>query len=238
MRLGNTSQTYGAISVLLHWLVAVLVVGLYFLGDYMVDLGYYDTWYTKGPLLHEALGAIVGILLMARIVWRVINPVPALEANSTAWQRLAAHGAHLSLYVLMVGIIVSGYLITTGDGRSVDVFGWFQIPSVLGGVSNGIFGGLLGDVKHLQDRAGEVHEIFAVTLMGLTVIHALAALKHHFVDRDRTLLRMLGIGIGIGRANQSPAPSPPTMAPTLSTNNPGQNFPRTKLLNKTTEQTR
>lgn len=93
---------------------------------------------------------------------------------------LAAHAAHGLLYALLFVAMVSGYLISTADGSSISVFGWFEVPSVT------------GQVKGMEDVAGSIHYWSTWAIVVLAGLHALAALKHHFVDRDRTLLRMLG----------------------------------------------
>jgi len=87
---------------------------------------------------------------------------------------------HHALYLLVFLIGIRGYLISTADGRALSVFGWFEIPALVTSVDN------------LEDRAGDVHYLLAVALMILAGVHALAALKHHFIDRDATLTRMLG----------------------------------------------
>ena len=84
------------------------------------------------------------------------------------------------MYILMFAIFISGYLISTADGRSVQVFNWFEIPASLHGI------------KNQEDIAGEIHFVLAVSLMILAVIHAAGALKHHFIDRDNTLKRISG----------------------------------------------
>ncbi len=76
--------------------------------------------------------------------------------------------------------MTSGYLISTADGRPLEVFGLFEIPALISGIDG------------QEDRAGEIHLALAYSLMGLTGLHAVAALKHHFIDKDRTLLRILG----------------------------------------------
>ena len=87
---------------------------------------------------------------------------------------------HLLLYLLLLAIMVSGYLISTADNRSIEVFGWFSVPATI------------TDLPKQEDIAGWVHLILASTLIGLVSLHAAAALKHHFIDRDRTLKRIFG----------------------------------------------
>lgn len=87
---------------------------------------------------------------------------------------------HTLIYLLLFSIMISGYLISTADGRSVDVFNWFSIPATLHGF------------EQQEDIAGLIHLVLATSLITLVTLHAAAALKHHFIDRDRTLLRMFG----------------------------------------------
>ncbi len=189
MHLRNDLQAYGLVSVLLHWIMAVLIIGLFALGKYMVDLDYYHPWYQKAPDLHRSLGVITGLLLLLRFLWRWTNPQP--EILGSPWERRAALWVHRLFYVLMAAIVVSGYLVTTADGQAVSVFGWLAIPATIHGIDN------------QEDIAGVVHEWLANGLIALAVLHGLAALKHHFIDRDPTLRRMLRPG-GIP-ASPSPA---------------------------------
>ena len=160
--------------------MAALIIGLFFLGDYMVDLDYYHPWYQKTRDLHRGLGLVVAALLPARWLWRLINPLPVIEGKR--WERRIAVWVHRLFYVLIAGAVVSGYLISTADGSGIDVFGWFEIPAIFPSVEN------------QEDFAGEAHELLTHALIFLALFHALAALKHHFIDRDDTLRRMLGVG--------------------------------------------
>lgn len=178
--LRNTRENYGWISILLHWLVAAAVLGLFALGLWMTDLNYYDPWYRRGPDLHKSIGILLFGVMLLRLGWRLANPRPAMEPGMKAWERMAAGATHVAMYLLLYALMISGYLISTADGRAIEVFGLFGVPATLSGL------------EHQEDIAGEIHEFLAFTLIGLTAIHALAALKHHFIDRDRTLVRMLG----------------------------------------------
>jgi len=180
MSLKNSEHHYGWLAVVLHWLVAAVVVGLFALGFWMVDLSYYDEWYRKGPDLHRSIGLILFAVVVFRLLWRFINTSPRPLANHQRWEVVSAHVAHSLLYVLMFVAMVSGYLITTADGSSISVFGLFDVPSVT------------GQVKGMEDTAGAVHYWSTWALVGLAGLHALGALKHHFIDRDETLRRMSG----------------------------------------------
>ncbi|MGP9832918.1 cytochrome b [Marinobacter sp. NSM] len=182
MKLRNTNTAYGLIAVSLHWLVALAVIGLFGLGWWMVELSYYDPWYRQGPHIHRSIGILLFIVVVARLLWRVVTPPPRPLPEHQRWEVIAAHGAHGLLYLLLFVAMISGYLITTADGSSISVFGWFEVPSVT------------GRIRGMEDTAGAVHYWSTWALVGLAGLHALAALKHHFIDRDATLRRMLGGG--------------------------------------------
>lgn len=177
--LRNTTTGYGWISILLHWLVALVIIGLFALGLWMTELTYYDPWYREAPAIHKSIGILLFLVVLLRLVWRRANPRPAPLPNHKTWEKRLAHAAHVLLYVLPLLVMVSGYLISTAEGRPVEVFDWFSVPATLSGFDN------------QEDIAGEIHELLAFILIGLAGLHALAALKHHFIDRDRTLRRML-----------------------------------------------
>lgn len=178
--LKNTTTEYGRIAIALHWLVTVAVIGLFALGLWISDLEYYDAWYQRGPALHKSIGVLLFVVVAFRLAWRWLNPVPRPEPTHAAWERRLAGVAHVLLYALLFATMLAGYLISTADGRPIEVFGLFSVPATLSGIEN------------QEDIAGEIHEILAFILIGLSGLHAAAALKHHFIDRDRTLRRMLG----------------------------------------------
>ncbi|GAA5524908.1 cytochrome b561 homolog 2 [Microbulbifer aestuariivivens] len=176
----NSDSRYGWVAIAFHWLMVPAVLGLFALGWWMRQLSYYDPWYRQGPEIHKAIGILLLIALLLRLCWKCLNRRPAELPGTPRWQALAARLTHGGLYLLLLASMLSGYLISTADGRAIDVFGLFSVPATLQGLTN------------QEDIAGEVHEILAWTLMALVALHALAALKHHFIDRDANLLRMLG----------------------------------------------
>jgi len=118
-------------------------------------------------------------LLFFRLFWAAFSIRP--EIIGAAWERLVALIVHRAHYALMLGVMISGYLIPTGRGAGVDVFGWFTVPA------------LLRFTERQGDIVGLIHWGFAWAVMALAGLHAAAALKHHFIDRDATLTRMLGM---------------------------------------------
>ncbi|MHA6492071.1 cytochrome b [Pseudomonas borbori] len=180
MQWRNSSARYGVISVILHWLVAVAVFGLFGLGYWMVGLDYYSTWYQTAPDLHKGIGILLFGVMLGRLVWRWFSPPPASLPSHGRLTRLGAKWGHAFLYIGLFVLMLSGYLISTADGRGISVFGLFEVPATITSIAD------------QEDVAGLVHEYLGWALVIFAGIHGLAALKHHFIDRDRTLVRIFG----------------------------------------------
>lgn len=177
----NTGESYGSVAVILHWATAAVVFCLFALGLWMTDLSYYDPWYHRAPAIHKSIGVLLLLTVVFRLAWRWTNPRPRPQPAATPFERRASKIAHAGMYALLFAVMLSGYLISSADGRAIDVFGWFDVPATVTGLPN------------QADLAGDVHLASAVTLVSLVAIHAAGALKHHFLDRDRTLARMFGL---------------------------------------------
>lgn len=173
----DTSAGYGIVSRLFHWLMAIAIFGLFGLGWWMVDLDYYSPYYVSAPDFHRAAGILLFVALLARIVWRAMNTKPD-DAELTPLERKASSVVHWGFYPLLIALSISGYLIATPDGRPIDVFGWFSVPSII-------------QQKGLEDTAGLIHWALAYTVIVLAIVHTLGALKHHIIDKQPTLKRML-----------------------------------------------
>lgn len=175
----NGPDRYGVPSKLLHWAIAALIFGLIGLGWWMVGLDYYHPRYHSSLSLHKSLGMIALGLVLAKILWRVVSPYPALAASLVGLQRKAAAAMHRLLWLAIVLIPVTGYAISTSEGAAVEVFDWFRIPA------------WLPKNETLRDIVTVMHEWIAYAAGVLALLHAGAALKHQFIDRDGTLRRML-----------------------------------------------
>ncbi|WP_027856038.1 cytochrome b [Marinobacterium jannaschii] len=179
-KLLNDRNSYGWGLISIHWIMALAIIGLYPLGLYIDSLTYYDPEYRTVPHWHKSIGILVLMLLTIRIIWRTGNKPPA-ELPQPAILTLATKAVHNLLYILMLGVLVSGYMISTADGRPIAVFNWFEIPALPALIDN------------QEDVAGAIHYWIATALVSLAALHALAALKHHFIDKDETLKRIFGI---------------------------------------------
>ncbi len=181
MRWINTENHWGMITVVIHWLSALTVFGLFGFGLWMVELEYHSAWYHKAPDLHKSIGILLLVMTLVRLVWRRNNSSPAPLTSHTPVEQKMAALIHYLLYLLLITVMLSGYLISTADGRAVAVFNWFHLPATLHSIDN------------QEDIAGVVHLWLAISLISFAVVHAMAAIKHIFFDRDRTLQRMFGL---------------------------------------------
>ena len=178
--LKNSQSHYGVVSISLHWLVALTVFGLFGVGFWMVDLSYYSQWYRIAPHWHKSIGILLFVIMLVRLLWRIVSPPPAPLRQHSRWEQGGAKAVQFAMYLAVFTLAVSGYLISTEDGRAIAVFDWFDVPSL----------GALFDRQ--ADIAGLIHEYTAYSLIALALLHAIAALKHHFIDKDATLRRMFG----------------------------------------------
>jgi cytochrome b561 len=170
---------YSVVARLLHWATALVILGLTGLGWWMVDLSYYDAWYNRGLDLHKSFGIIAYVLAVAFIIRKLIGQAPAPATPLTTFERIGAKAAHGMLFILMLLMPVSGYLISTSSGDGVDVFGIVTVPALI----------KTGD--QARDLAIDLHYWLAYVGLGIIAVHTLAAIKHHVINKDRTLMRML-----------------------------------------------
>jgi cytochrome b561 len=175
----NTTERYGIVSQLFHWIIVVLVITQFVLAN-LADSA---PTMKKLALLnwHKWSGMTILMLTVLRIIWRFANVVPDMPATTASWQHRAARLSHTLLYVLLVAMPLSGWLMSSARNFPVSWFGLFTFPD------------LVGPDRALYEVFHETHEILAATLLVTAVIHLLAALKHHFIDRDNVLRRMLPV---------------------------------------------
>ena len=173
-----TVLRYSGPAIALHWLIALVVVAGAGIGTYMADLPESAAGREALYDLHRSIGVTVFVLLLARVAWRAIRKPPELVSSMPRLQRIAAKATHIALYALLAVVPIAGYLMSNLEGEAVKVFG-LTLPT------------LAAPNEAAAGFFGEAHSVAAWTLIVLAGVHALAALKHHFIDRDATLLRML-----------------------------------------------
>lgn len=177
MQYRNTKTGYGLVARTLHWVMAVAIIGLFALGYWMRTLSYYNPYYKSAVDLHQSVGILVFATLVFRFVWKVANPSPE-NRRFSVMEHAASSAMHWTFYIVLLCIIMSGYLISTLDGRPILFFDLLDIPS-------------LYTQKGWEGTAGQVHWIVAYVTMFLVLVHSIAALWHHYVSGDEILVRMI-----------------------------------------------
>lgn len=177
----NSQAAWGWPSIALHWIVALLVAGTFALGLWMGDLPRPERpyWYA----IHASIGITVLVILAARIVWALLNPVPAPAPGTPAWQHTAARFTHVTLYALTLMTVLFGWFMAAVRRVPIvpDAFGILPLPSPVA-------------IPGSKDFFEEAHELAAYALIAVATVHMLAALWHHYVLRNDTLRRMLTPG--------------------------------------------
>lgn len=169
---------YGAAAKALHWLAALCVIMAWLIGTFIDDFP--KSLGGAAIFTHMSLGLTVLALLFVRLGWRLGNPPPPFAASVfSPWSERAATLVHWLLYALMLALPVSGIVLQFARGQAVPLFGLFEIASPW------------ARDRALSRSVLEVHGLLADSLLILAGLHALAALAHHYVLKDDTLLRML-----------------------------------------------
>jgi cytochrome b561 len=178
MALRNTTHRWGWLSQFLHWLIVVLIVLQVTLGLLAEDL---PSGVRKLGLLarHKSVGITILALVVLRLLWRWLNPTPALPPTLKTWEVSLARLTHVLLYVVLFAMPLSGWLMSSARGFPVSWFGFFQLPD------------LVSKDKPLYNALVSTHICLSYVLYAVVALHVAAALKHHFVLRDDVLRRML-----------------------------------------------
>lgn len=178
MPLRNTTDSWGHIAQLFHWLMAVLILAMIVLGLMAKN---WPLSPTKLSLFfwHKSLGMTILGLVVVRLSWRWANPTPPLPATLPRWERTAAHITHALLYAVMIAMPLSGWVINAAAKIPFKVFGVWTLPAIV------------APDKALQELAALVHFSLFLLLAMLLILHTAAALRHHLLLHDDILSRML-----------------------------------------------
>jgi len=178
----NTESAYGSISRLNHWITAALFIALIALGLYVEGL-------PKGPLkgeliqIHKGLAIVLMALVVFRFAWRFISPGPAKIRTGSPLEQTFAVAVHTLLFLGLVAMPLSGWVMSNAGGHPAGFFGLFNLPV------------LVDKSEVVGEIAGAVHELLGMAMIAVIALHLAGALKHHFVYRDATVRRMT-VGAG------------------------------------------
>lgn len=170
---------YTRVAVLLHWLMALFIVAAFALGITMVDIPGLTPTKLKYFSWHKWLGVTVLGLACLRLLWRLSHAAPLYPHSMPRWQQKSAHALHGLLYLLIFAAPLSGYFYSLAAGVPVVYLGVLPLPV------------LIGADAELKPILKQIHYALNMALLGGFALHVLASLKHHFIDRDGVLKRML-----------------------------------------------
>lgn len=173
-----SDNSYTGVAIGLHWLIAFAIIGSFSVGLYMVDLPL-SPQKLKIYSWHKWAGVTIFLCVVLRLGWRLLHRPPELPAGVPAWQRSLAAATHVLLYLLMVVVPLSGWLMSSAKGFQTVWFGVLPLPD------------LLTKNAELGDLLQQMHKLLNYSMAALVFAHLGAALKHHFIDRDDILARML-----------------------------------------------
>ncbi len=176
--MNTAASEYTRTAITLHWLIALLIFCAFPLGIYMHELPF-SPKQLRLVSYHKWLGVTIFMLALARVAWRLRHPAPPPVAGLPAWQRLASIATHHLLYLLLLVIPLSGWLMSSAKGVPTVYLGLVQLPD------------LLDKDKALGELLAGVHMGLNLALAALVLLHSAAALKHFFIDRDEVLGRMI-----------------------------------------------
>ncbi len=172
-------EKYSRTAQAFHWISALMIFALFGVGVWMRTLDYYHAWYQPAPELHKSFGLLLVVIILARFTYRTVQTTPKPLASHKEWEVKLAHMIHGLLYLGLLIIFISGYLIGTSEGRGIPFFDLFEIPA------------LFTPFEDQEDIAGFIHEWGAYSLMAAVALHIAGALKHKLIDKDETIKRML-----------------------------------------------
>jgi len=169
---------YSTVSLVLHWLIAALVV---------TQVGLITAHEaTEGSIsrefvnIHKSVGLSILVLTLARLGWRIANPAIPLPDSTPRWQKLTARSTHVLFYVFLIAMPLVGWAASSAAGRDIIWFGLFEWPLLP-----------IGGGRETAGQLMDLHELAAKALYVLIFLHVAGALKHHFIDRDNVLHRMI-----------------------------------------------
>lgn len=178
----HKAARYSTVAIVLHWLLGLSIFAMFAIGIYMSDLPF-SPLRLKLYNYHKWAGITFLILSVLRLLWRLLNRPPALpkkiEQAMPSWQTKAYHGTHYALYALFFAVPLIGWAYSSAAGFPIVLFGVLPLPD------------FMSVDKEFAKQIKEFHEISAFALVGLAVLHIGAALKHHFIDKDGLVSRML-----------------------------------------------
>ena len=176
----NTTRAWGSLSKAFHWLIVLLIINQWVIAERAEEL----KGLAKLDALawHKSFGMTVLMLAVLRLAWRLMNPTPELATETKPWERLLAKISHVLLYALIFAMPLTGWMMSSAKNYPVSWFKLFQFPD------------LVAPAEQTFHQMHDLHHLLFKVLVGVALLHVAGALKHHFIDRNDVLKRMLPFG--------------------------------------------
>ncbi len=176
----NTTHAWGSLSKAFHWLIVLLIINQWLIAERADELK--GLAKLEALAWHKSFGMTVLMLAVLRLVWRLMNPTPQLATETKPWERMLAKISHALLYALIFAMPLTGWMMSSAKNYPVSWFKLFQFPD------------LVVPAEQTFHQMHDLHHLLFNVLVGVALLHVAGALKHHFIDRNDVLKRMLPFG--------------------------------------------
>ena len=176
----NTTRTWGSLSKAFHWLIVLLIINQWLIAERADELK--GLAKLEALAWHKSFGLTILMLAVLRLLWRLMNPTPDLTTETHRWERMLAKISHVLLYALIFAMPLTGWMMSSAKNYPVSWFKLVQFPDLVAPAEQ---------TFHLMD---DLHHLLFKVLVGVALLHVAGALKHHFIDRNDVLKRMLPFG--------------------------------------------
>jgi cytochrome b561 len=173
----NTTRTWGSLSKGFHWLIVLLIINQWWIAERAEELK--GLAKLEALAWHKSFGMTVLMLAVLRLAWRLVNPTPELATETKPWERMLANISHFLLYALIFAMPLTGWMMSSAKNYPVSWFKLFQFPD------------LVAPAEQTFRQMHDLHHLLFKVLVGVALLHVAGALKHHFIDRNDVLKRML-----------------------------------------------
>ena len=176
----NTTRSWGSLSKAFHWLIVLLIINQWWIASRADELK--GLAKLEALAWHKSFGMTILILAVLRLLWRLVNPTPDLTVETRRWERVLARISHVLLYALIFAMPLTGWMMSSAKNYPVSWFKLFQFPD------------LVAPAEQTFHQMHDLHHLLFGVLVGVALLHVAGALKHHFIDKNDVLRRMLPFG--------------------------------------------
>ena len=176
----NTTRSWGSLSKAFHWLIVLLIINQWWIADRAEELK--GLAKLEALAWHKSFGMTILMLAVLRLIWRLANPTPDLTTETKPWERVLARISHVLLYALIFAMPLTGWMMSSAKNYPVSWFRQFQFPD------------LVAPAEQTFQQMHDLHHLLFSVLVCVALLHIAGALKHHFIDKNDVLKRMLPFG--------------------------------------------